>query len=86
MGGTLSLDVNVKARAKSVDTIMQYADGYIDFAIVPKDFEADVFELWADDGLFGMISPGIVLYACQDIAYPCLIVLLQISLEFFEVI
>jgi uncharacterized protein involved in outer membrane biogenesis len=47
MGGMLTLDVNVKARAKSIDTIMQHADGYIDFAIVPKDFEADVFELWA---------------------------------------
>jgi len=47
MGGWLSLDMDLKSRANSVDTIMQHADGYIDFAIVPEDFEADLFELWA---------------------------------------
>jgi hypothetical protein len=47
MGGKLSLDVNIKARGKSLDTVIQHADGYIDFAIVPKDFEAGIFELWA---------------------------------------
>jgi hypothetical protein len=26
---------------------MQHADGYIDFAVVPENFEADIFELWA---------------------------------------
>ncbi|MGD8887932.1 MAG: AsmA family protein [Desulfobacterales bacterium] len=47
MGGRLSLDVDLKSRANSVDTIMQHADGYIDFAVVPENFEADIFELWA---------------------------------------
>jgi len=47
MGGWLSLDIDLKSRAKDLETIMQHANGYIDFAIVPQDFEAGLFELWA---------------------------------------
>jgi uncharacterized protein involved in outer membrane biogenesis len=47
MGGWLSLDIGLKSRAQSLDTIMHHANGYIDFAIVPQDFEAGLFELWA---------------------------------------
>ena len=47
MGGWLSLEVDLKSRAEDIDTIMHHANGYIDFAIVPKDFEAGLFELWA---------------------------------------
>ena len=47
MGGWLSLDVDLKSRAKNLETIMQHANGYIDFAIVPENFEANLFELWA---------------------------------------
>jgi hypothetical protein len=47
MKGWLSLDIDLQSRAKSLDTIMHHANGYIDFAIVPQDFEADLFELWA---------------------------------------
>jgi len=47
MKGWFSLDIDLKSRAKSLDTIMHHANGYIDFAIVPQDFEADLFELWA---------------------------------------
>jgi uncharacterized protein involved in outer membrane biogenesis len=47
MKGWLSLDVDLNSRAKSLDTIMHHANGYIDFAVVPEDFEADLFELWA---------------------------------------
>ncbi len=47
MGGWLSLDVDLKSRAKDLDSVMHHANGYIDFAIVPKDFEAGLFELWA---------------------------------------
>jgi uncharacterized protein involved in outer membrane biogenesis len=47
MKGWLSLDVDLKSRAKSLDTIMHQANGHIDFAIVPQDFEANLFELWA---------------------------------------
>ncbi|CAB1075391.1 hypothetical protein JY97_09555 [Alkalispirochaeta odontotermitis] len=47
MGGWLSLDIVLKSRAPSLDTIMQHANGHIDFAVVPQDFEAGLFELWA---------------------------------------
>ena len=47
MGGWLSLDVDLKSRAKNLETIMHHANGYIDFAIVPENFEANLFELWA---------------------------------------
>ncbi len=47
MGGWLSLDIDLKSRAKSLDTIMHHANGYIDIAIVPENFEANLFELWA---------------------------------------
>jgi len=47
MGGWLSLDVDLKSRAENLKTIMQHANGYIDFAVVPENFEANLFELWA---------------------------------------
>jgi uncharacterized protein involved in outer membrane biogenesis len=47
MGGWLSLDIDLKSRAKSLDTIMHHANGTIDLAIVPENFEANLFELWA---------------------------------------
>jgi uncharacterized protein involved in outer membrane biogenesis len=47
MGGWLSLDVDLKSRAETLKTIMQHANGYVDFAIVPENFEANLFELWA---------------------------------------
>jgi hypothetical protein len=47
MGGWLSLDVDLTSRAKDIDRIMHHASGYIDMAIVPKDFESGLFELWA---------------------------------------
>jgi uncharacterized protein involved in outer membrane biogenesis len=47
MGGWISLDVDLKSRAKNLDTIMEHANGTIDFAIVPENFEANLFELWA---------------------------------------
>jgi uncharacterized protein involved in outer membrane biogenesis len=47
MGGWLSLDVDLKSRAENLETIMHHANGYIDFALVPENFEANLFELWA---------------------------------------
>jgi len=47
MNGWLSLDLELKSTAKSLEAIMENAGGYIDFAIVPEDFEAGIFELWA---------------------------------------
>jgi uncharacterized protein involved in outer membrane biogenesis len=47
MGGWLSLDIDLKSRAESLETIMHNANGIIDFAVVPENLEADLFELWA---------------------------------------
>ncbi|MCP4622466.1 MAG: AsmA family protein [bacterium] len=47
MGGWLSLDIDLKSRADSLDTIMHHANGTIDFAVVPENLEANLFELWA---------------------------------------
>jgi uncharacterized protein involved in outer membrane biogenesis len=46
MRGWLSLDLELKTMAKNLDAIMHNANGYIDFAIVPEDFEAGIFDLW----------------------------------------
>ena len=47
MGGWLSLDIDLNSRAESLETIMHHANGIIDFAVVPENLEADLFELWA---------------------------------------
>jgi uncharacterized protein involved in outer membrane biogenesis len=47
MAGWLSLDLNLTSRANNVAEIMHHANGYIDFAVVPENFEANLFELWA---------------------------------------
>jgi uncharacterized protein involved in outer membrane biogenesis len=47
MGGWLSLDLDLNSRAESLETIMHHANGTIDFAVVPENLEADLFELWA---------------------------------------
>ena len=47
MAGWLSIDIDLKSRAKNLETIMAHANGTIDFAIVPENFEANLFELWA---------------------------------------
>ncbi|MEE9158516.1 MAG: AsmA family protein [Gammaproteobacteria bacterium] len=47
MGGWFSLHMDLASRAESLDTIMQHANGYLDFAIWPENIEAGVFDLWA---------------------------------------
>ena len=47
MGGWLSLDIDLKSRAESLETIMHHVNGTIDFAVVPENLEANLFELWA---------------------------------------
>ena len=47
MGGWLSLDIDLNSRAESLEATMHNANGTIDFAVVPENLEADLFELWA---------------------------------------
>jgi uncharacterized protein involved in outer membrane biogenesis len=47
MAGLLSLDMNLKSRAKNLEVIMHNVQGHLDFAVWPENIEAGVFDLWA---------------------------------------
>jgi uncharacterized protein involved in outer membrane biogenesis len=58
MRGLLSLNLNLKSQSPRLDTIMQNANGHIDFGIWPEDLEAGVIDLWAVN-LFTAILPQV---------------------------
>ena len=61
MQGLLSLRMELDARAAMLDTIMQHADGRIDFVVWPRDLNAGIFDLWAVNlflALLPTIDPG----------------------------
>ena len=45
--GTFSLNFQVGGRAPTIARIMEHANGRIDFAVWPRQFSSDVFDLWA---------------------------------------
>jgi uncharacterized protein involved in outer membrane biogenesis len=45
--GWLSLDVDLQSRSESLNDMMKGARGRFDFAVWPKNMQADVFDLWA---------------------------------------
>ena len=47
MGGVMSLDIRLESTAPAMAEIMANASGHFDFALVPENFSADVFDLWA---------------------------------------
>ncbi|MFW2437976.1 MAG: AsmA family protein [Arenicellales bacterium] len=47
MGGLFTLDVDLHSIAPDPQSIMKYANGKIDFALVPKNFSSGVIDLWA---------------------------------------
>lgn len=47
MGGIMSLDVGLQSTAPEIADIMANASGHFDFALVPENFSAEVFDLWA---------------------------------------
>jgi len=47
MGGIMSMDVVVESTAPAMVDIMAYANGHFDFALLPENFVADVFDMWA---------------------------------------
>jgi uncharacterized protein involved in outer membrane biogenesis len=47
MGGVMSLDVVVESTAPAIADVMAYANGHFDFALLPENFSADVFDMWA---------------------------------------
>jgi uncharacterized protein involved in outer membrane biogenesis len=61
MQGLFSLRMEIAARAPTIDTIMQRADGRIDFTVWPQDMNAGIFDLWAVNlflALLPSIDPG----------------------------
>jgi len=47
MGGVMSLDVVVKSTAPAMTAMMANANGHFDFALLPENFSAEVFDMWA---------------------------------------
>ena len=47
MGGVMSLDVVVESKAPGMTDIMANANGHFDFALLPENFSAEVFDMWA---------------------------------------
>ena len=47
MGGKIFLDVTLDATANSTREILEQGRGQIDFALLPDQFDAGVFDLWA---------------------------------------
>ena len=45
--GLFSLQMDIEARAPTLDALMQHANGRIDFAVWPHNFKAGIFDLWA---------------------------------------
>jgi len=47
VGGYISVDINLSSQADHLERVMARANGQLDFAIWPKDLNADLFDLWA---------------------------------------
>jgi uncharacterized protein involved in outer membrane biogenesis len=45
--GWLSLDLDLRSRSKTLDNMLNGATGRFDFAVWPKNMQADIFDLWA---------------------------------------
>ncbi len=58
MQGLFSLQMNLEAHPKTLDALMQHANGRIDFAVWPRDFKSGIFDLWAVN-LFVALLPAV---------------------------
>lgn len=47
MGGKFTLDAELHSQAPDLVSVMEYASGHFDFALVPENFSADIIDLWA---------------------------------------
>jgi uncharacterized protein involved in outer membrane biogenesis len=56
LGGTLSLDIDVTARASDVRNLLTGASGYLDVAGTPENFRAGIVDLWAVNLLSSVVS------------------------------
>ena len=47
MGGKFTLDAKLQSKAHDLSSVMEHANGHLDFALVPENFSAGVIDLWA---------------------------------------
>jgi hypothetical protein len=58
MSGLVFLDIELDSKTRYLDRLLQRADGYLDFAVIPHEFESGIIDLWAV-GLVSAILPRI---------------------------
>jgi uncharacterized protein involved in outer membrane biogenesis len=58
MGGTISLDVDVKSSAKNLEELLANGNGYIDFSGSPENLSAGIIDLWAVNLIAALASRG----------------------------
>jgi len=75
MKGLVSLDVDLKAHGKDATVMMNNAEGRIDLALVPDEFEAGVIDLWSVN-LIASVLP--VLDTAEKSVIECLIAQLDV--------
>jgi uncharacterized protein involved in outer membrane biogenesis len=59
--GLLSLDIGIRSTAPSLDSIFAHADGYVDFAVWPRNLRGGVFDRWSVNmflALLPVLDPG----------------------------
>jgi uncharacterized protein involved in outer membrane biogenesis len=59
LGGTLSMDIDVRSSAGKVSELLQHADGYIDVAGRPVNLAAGLVDLWAVNLLASVVSSAV---------------------------
>lgn len=57
-GGIISLDVDLETKGPDLKHLMEHSNGHIDFALLPNDLNAGVFDLWAVN-LFVALMPSL---------------------------
>jgi uncharacterized protein involved in outer membrane biogenesis len=53
--GLFSLQMQLDARAPTLDALMQHANGRIDFAVWPHNFKSGIFDMWAVNLLVALL-------------------------------
>jgi len=56
MGGTISLDVDLKSSAGSFDNLMANANGFLDFSARLENLKAGIIDLWAVNVIAAVVS------------------------------
>jgi uncharacterized protein involved in outer membrane biogenesis len=58
MGGTISLDVDLKSSAKNLNELLANGNGYFDFSGNPENLSAGIIDLWAVNLIAAIVSRG----------------------------